>query len=228
MGLPARQWRLRDACRLSVSTTSWRYGLRRICRLVTGRSNRPRSTWPNETRLALLAVTHRYNRIPCLWLGQFQIAESVRPVAGITMLGGWAQIFHSGELCRPEDRPIVNSGKLPGSFMASCLYKRHVDHFGQTHAGRVFPVMLLSAGGDSSFGFDKQARSGVSLGIAGVGASQAGGTGSARWLTDSVRVDSLRAISEACPSDVMGLHGGWGGHCGCGGVDGRRCWCGCK
>ena len=29
-----------------VSTTSRRYGLRRTCRLVTGRSHRPRSTWP--------------------------------------------------------------------------------------------------------------------------------------------------------------------------------------
>src|ERR1035441_3854294 len=78
MGLPARQWRLRDACGLSVSTTSWRYGLRRTCRLVTGRAHRPRSTWPDQARLALLAVTHRYNRTFCLWLEQFQI-ESVRP-----------------------------------------------------------------------------------------------------------------------------------------------------
>ncbi len=39
-----------------VSTTSWRYGLRRTCRLVTGRSHRPRSTWPNQARLAFLAV----------------------------------------------------------------------------------------------------------------------------------------------------------------------------
>jgi hypothetical protein len=29
IGLPARQWRLRDACGLSFSTTSWRYGLKR-------------------------------------------------------------------------------------------------------------------------------------------------------------------------------------------------------
>ena len=45
-----------------VSTTSWRYGLRRTCRLVTGRSHRPRSTWPNQARLAFLAVTHCYKR----------------------------------------------------------------------------------------------------------------------------------------------------------------------
>ena len=37
-----------------VSTTSWRYGLRRTSRLVTGRSHRPRSAWPNQARLALL------------------------------------------------------------------------------------------------------------------------------------------------------------------------------
>jgi len=36
-----------------VSTTSWRYGLRRTCRLVAGRSHRPRSTWPNRARLPL-------------------------------------------------------------------------------------------------------------------------------------------------------------------------------
>jgi hypothetical protein len=52
-------------------TTSCRYGLRRTCRLVTGRSHRPRSTWPNQARLALLAVTHRYKRAHCLWLEQF-------------------------------------------------------------------------------------------------------------------------------------------------------------
>jgi hypothetical protein len=67
------EWRLRGACGLSVSTTSWRYGLRHTCRLVTGRSHRPRSTWPNQARLAFLAVTHRYERINCLWLEPFQI-----------------------------------------------------------------------------------------------------------------------------------------------------------
>jgi len=62
-----------------VSTTSWRHGLRRTCRLVTGRSHRPRSTWPDKARLAFLAVTHRYKRIHCLWLEQFQFpAESAR------------------------------------------------------------------------------------------------------------------------------------------------------
>ena len=61
-----------------VSTTSWRHGLRRACRLVTGRSHRPRSTWPDQARLAFLAVTHRYKRTHCLWLEQFQIADLVR------------------------------------------------------------------------------------------------------------------------------------------------------
>ena len=63
-----------------VSTTSRRYGLRRTCRLVTGRSHRPRSTWPNQARLAFLAVTHRYKRTNCLWLEPFQIADSARVV----------------------------------------------------------------------------------------------------------------------------------------------------
>ena len=55
----------------SVSTTSWRYGLRRTRRLVAGRSPRPRSAWSDQARLALHAVTHRYKRTPCLWLEQF-------------------------------------------------------------------------------------------------------------------------------------------------------------
>jgi hypothetical protein len=63
--------------------TSWRYGLRRTCRLVTGRSHRPRSTWPNQARLAPLAVTHRHNRIHCLWLEQFQIADYFSCLAGL-------------------------------------------------------------------------------------------------------------------------------------------------
>jgi len=58
-----------------VSTTSWRHGLRRTCRLVIGRSHRPRSTWPDQARLPLLTVTHRYKRTHCLWLEQFHIAE---------------------------------------------------------------------------------------------------------------------------------------------------------
>jgi hypothetical protein len=61
-----------------VSTTSWRYGLRRTRRLVDDRSPQPRSAWPDQARLPLLAVTHRYKPTPCLWLEQFQIAESVR------------------------------------------------------------------------------------------------------------------------------------------------------
>jgi hypothetical protein len=67
------------ACR--VSTISWRHGLRRTCRLGTGRSHRPRSTWPDQDRLACPAVTHRYKRTHCLWLEQFQIAESARSTA---------------------------------------------------------------------------------------------------------------------------------------------------
>ena len=67
-------WRLRPA---PSQRLSWRYALWRTCRLVIGRSHRPRSTWPNQTRLAFLAVTHRYKQTNCLWLEQFQIAESV-------------------------------------------------------------------------------------------------------------------------------------------------------
>ena len=45
-----------------VLTTSRRHDLRRTCRLVTGRSHRPRSTWPNQAPLPLPAVRHRYKR----------------------------------------------------------------------------------------------------------------------------------------------------------------------
>jgi hypothetical protein len=64
-----------------VSTTSWRYDLRRTCRLVTGRSHRPRSTWPDQARIPLPAVTHRYKRARCLRLEQFQIADSARLIS---------------------------------------------------------------------------------------------------------------------------------------------------
>jgi len=75
-----------------VSTTSWRYGLRRTCRLVTGQSHRPRSTWPDQARLAFLAVTHRYERTHCLWLEPFQIADSARLTDRAGGAGGRAQI----------------------------------------------------------------------------------------------------------------------------------------
>jgi hypothetical protein len=78
IGMPARRWRYATPAACPVSTTSWRYGLRRTCRLVTGRSHRPQSTWPDQARLAFLAVTHRYRRVHCLWLEQFQIADYVR------------------------------------------------------------------------------------------------------------------------------------------------------
>jgi len=78
-GLPAGNGGYATPAARPVSTTSWRHGLRRTCRLVTGRSHRPRSTWPDKARLAFLAVTHRYKRIHCLWLEQFQFpAESAR------------------------------------------------------------------------------------------------------------------------------------------------------
>ena len=87
-----------------VSTTSWRYGLRRTCRLVTGRSHRPRSTWPNQARLALLAVTHRYKRTHCLWLEQFQIADSARLTSAIGRRATARRLSGSGRR-RPERRP---------------------------------------------------------------------------------------------------------------------------
>jgi hypothetical protein len=52
----------RDACGLSRLNDLLALWSQAHPRLVTGRSNRPRSTWPNQARLALLAVTHRYKR----------------------------------------------------------------------------------------------------------------------------------------------------------------------
>jgi hypothetical protein len=80
IGLRARQQRLRDACGLSRLNPSWRYGPRRTRRHVADRSPQPRSAWSNQARLALLALTHRYKRTPCLWLEQFQNAEYLRLV----------------------------------------------------------------------------------------------------------------------------------------------------
>jgi len=62
-----------------VSTSSWRYRLRRTCRLVTGRSHRPGSTWPDQARPAVLAVTHSYKPTNYLWLKPFHIADSALP-----------------------------------------------------------------------------------------------------------------------------------------------------
>ena len=64
-----------------ASTTSRRYDLKRTCRLVTGRSHLPRSTWPNQARLPLLTVTHRYKRTHRLRLEQFRIADYARLIS---------------------------------------------------------------------------------------------------------------------------------------------------
>ena len=74
--MPARQWRLRDACglsRLNDLLALWSQAHLPSCnRQVTPTSFH----MANQARLAFLAVTHRYKRTHCLWLEQFQI-ESV-------------------------------------------------------------------------------------------------------------------------------------------------------
>ena len=85
IGLPARQWRLRDACGLSRLNDFLALWSQAHMRLVTGRSHRPRSAWPNQARLVFFAVTHRYERINCLWLEPFQIAELARPVSSVVI-----------------------------------------------------------------------------------------------------------------------------------------------
>jgi len=65
IGLPGNSgYTMPAAC--PVSRASWRYGPRRTCRDVTGRPHRPRPTWPDQARLPLPAVTHRYKRAHCL------------------------------------------------------------------------------------------------------------------------------------------------------------------
>jgi len=81
ISLPARQWRLRDACglsRLNDLLALWSQAHMPSC---TRPPHRPRSTRPNQARLAPLAVTHRNNRTHCLWLEQFQIEYEWRAVA---------------------------------------------------------------------------------------------------------------------------------------------------
>jgi hypothetical protein len=102
-----------------VSTTSWRYGLRRTCRLVTGRSHRPRSTWPNQARLAFLAVTYgvtdRYKRTHCLWLEQFQIADYFQfATLGVSVKSSTDQPNRGGSAHRAIDGPPVpTAGSRP-------------------------------------------------------------------------------------------------------------------
>jgi hypothetical protein len=89
-----------------VSTISWRYGLRRTCRLVTGGPHRPRSAWPDQARLALPAVTHRYTRTHCLWLEQFHIAEYGRLSTVLFRGGGHAQIIRLSRPYAVVVRPV--------------------------------------------------------------------------------------------------------------------------
>jgi hypothetical protein len=75
IGLPAGQWRLRDACglsRLNDLLALWSQAHMPSCNRhgASTSVHTARPAW-----LALLAVTHRNNRTRCLWLEQFQIAD---------------------------------------------------------------------------------------------------------------------------------------------------------
>jgi hypothetical protein len=65
-----------------VSTASWRQDLRRTHQPVTGRSDRPRSTWPNQARLALPRGHAVLQTGALSWLEQFQI-DALMFVKGI-------------------------------------------------------------------------------------------------------------------------------------------------
>ena len=84
--------------------------------LVTGRSHRPRFTWPDQARLALLAVTHRYKRTHCLRLEQFQTADrSCRGcAAGGTVRRAWCS-------CKPGRRWVPRPLAADGQGSILCL-----------------------------------------------------------------------------------------------------------
>jgi hypothetical protein len=92
-----------------VSTASRRHGLRRTCRLVDGSSRRPRSTWPDQARLPLPAVTHRYKRTHCPWLEQFQITDSA--LAWLTC----GRTFPATRKCR------FGAGRADGARLAAIM-----------------------------------------------------------------------------------------------------------
>ena len=109
-------WRLRPA---PSQRLSWRYALWRTCRLVTGRSHRPRSTSPNQARLAFLAVTHRYKQTNCLWLEQFQIADLVSAEG---REGSRSREYRTSISVRLHDASVIAGWRASS---APCL--RHID-----------------------------------------------------------------------------------------------------
>src|SRR6185312_17301349 len=56
-----------------------------------------------KARLAPLAVTHRYNRTHCLWLEQFQIADSALAAADKLVVARAAR-------CTSSARPVLRRG----------------------------------------------------------------------------------------------------------------------
>jgi hypothetical protein len=89
IGLPARQWRLRDACgpsRLNDFLALWSQAHLPSCNRQVTSTSIPMA---KPGRLPLPAVTHRYKRAHCLWLEQFQIADSALKVCpGATVMHG--------------------------------------------------------------------------------------------------------------------------------------------
>ena len=74
----------------------------------------------NQARLAFLAVTHRYKPTHCLWLEQFQIAESGAGLVPVlsgkgghrTSSSGLAQPPHTGQLACSRPRPVLGKTAL--------------------------------------------------------------------------------------------------------------------
>jgi hypothetical protein len=85
---PAWQWRLRNACglsRLNDFLALWSQAHLPSCnRRVTSTSIRMANPGPATAP----AVTHRYKRTHCLWLEQFQIADSARLVSAWPVRAG--------------------------------------------------------------------------------------------------------------------------------------------
>jgi hypothetical protein len=68
------------------------------------------SSWTrNQGSAAPLAVTHRYNRTRCLWLEQFQIAESGAPLCPLAAFRKRVQIVQLGAWLAASN-PVRRSG----------------------------------------------------------------------------------------------------------------------
>ena len=114
-----------------VSTTSRRYGLRRTCRLVTGRSHRPRSTWPTRPGYRSPQSGTAINRHVVLGSSNFRSpnisgcrSRCPRPhkYADDPLLASSRQPYDASLICPGGGRSFAFQKKeLPGPKQARCV-----------------------------------------------------------------------------------------------------------